>query len=340
MRQVWISKAGPPEVLQVRHAPEPQPGPGEVRIAVEAIGVNFADIVGRLGLYADAPHLPYVPGYEVAGRIDAVGPGVDSARLGQDVLALTRFGGYSELICVPASQALPRPPTLTVEQGAAFPVAALTAYAALEALARIREGDRVLIHAAAGGVGLMAVDIARLHGATIFGTASAAKHEFLRERGVQYPVDYRQHDFVREVLRLTDGLGVDIALDSIGGRSWMRSYRALAPAGRLVVCGVTALAPGLRRSWWGLLRFALGVPWLALNPVRLANDTRGVLGVNLGRLWSHEALLRAWAERVLAYQQAGHLRVHVDRVFPLDEAAAAHRHIQERRNVGKVVLRP
>ncbi len=226
------------------------------------------------------------------------------------------------------------------KKSSAFPVAALTAYAALEALARVRAGDRVLIHAAAGGVGLMAVDIARLHGATIFGTASAAKHDFLRERGVQYPIDYRQADFVREVLRLTDGVGVDIALDSIGGRSWLRSYRALAPAGRLVICGVTALAPGLRRSWWGLLKFALGVPWLALNPVRLANDTRGVLGVNLGRLWAHEALLRAWAEQVLAYQQAGHLRVHVDRVFPLEEAAAAHRYIQERRNVGKVVLRP
>lgn len=340
MRQVWISKAGPPDVLQVRHAPEPQPGPGQVRVIVEAIGVNFADIVGRLGVYPDAPRIPFVPGFEVAGRIDAVGSGVDPTRVGQDVLALTRFGGYSELICVPATHALPRPPTLTAEEAAAFPVAALTAYAALEALARVREGDRVLIHAAAGGVGLMAVDIARLHGATIFGTASATKHDFLRQRGVHYPVDYRQHDFVREVLRLTDGEGVDIALDSIGGRSWMRSYRALAPAGRLVICGVTALAPGLRRSWWGLLRFALGVPWLALNPVRLANDTRGVLGVNLGRLWSHETLLRAWAEQVLAYQQAGHLRVHVDRVFPLEEAAAAHRYIQERRNVGKVVLRP
>lgn len=340
MRQVWITKAGPPDVLQIRHAPEPQPGPGEVRLAVEAIGVNFADIVGRLGLYADAPRTPYVPGYEVAGRVDAVGPGVDSARLGQDVLALTRFGGYSELICVPASQALPRPPTLTVEQAAAFPVAALTAYAALEALARVREGDRVLIHAAAGGVGLMAVDIARMHGATIFGTASASKHDFLRERGVQEPIDYRQHDFVHEVLRLTGGTGVNIALDSIGGRSWLRSYRALAPAGRLVICGVTALTPGLRRSLRAVIRFALGVPWFALNPVRLANDTRGVMGVNLGRLWSQEALLRTWMEQVLAYQQAGHLRVHVDRVFPLDNAAAAHRYIQERRNVGKVVLRP
>ena len=182
--------------------------------------------------------------------------------------------------------------------------------------------------------------IARLHEATIFGTASAGKHDFLRERGVQHPIDYRQHDFVREIERLTDGAGVHIALDSIGGRSWMRSYRTLAPGGRLVICGVTALTPGLRRSLWGLVKFALGVPWLALNPVRLANDTRGVLGVNLGRLWDQDALLRGWAGQMLAYHAAGQVRVHVDRVFPLAEAAAAHRYIQERRSVGKVVLRP
>lgn len=340
MRQVWIPKAGPPEVLQMREVPAPQPGPGEVRVAVEAIGVNFADIVGRLGMYADAPRLPFVPGFEVAGRVDALGEGVDAALFGQDVIGLTRFGGYSEQVCIPAGHALPRPATMSAEQGAAFLVSALTAYAGLVALGGIKRGERVLIHAAAGGVGLMAVDIARLHEATIFGTASAGKHDFLRERGVQHPIDYRRHDFVREVERLTSGAGVHIALDSIGGRSWMRSYRALAPTGRLVVCGVTALTPGLRRSVWGLVRFALGVPWLAFNPVRLANDTRGVLGVNLGRLWDQDALLRGWAEQMLAYYAAGQVRVHVDRVFPLTDAAAAHRTIQERRSVGKIVLRP
>ncbi len=340
MRQVWIPKAGPPEVLQVRDVPEPQPGPGQVRITVEAIGVNFADIVGRLGMYADAPRLPFVPGFEVAGRVDALGEGTDAALLGQAVIGLTRFGGYSERVCIPAGQVLPHPADMTVEQGAAFLVSALTAYAGLVALGGIKRGERVLIQAAAGGVGLMAVDIARLHEATIFGTASAGKHDFLRERGVQHPIDYRQYDFVREIERLTAGTGVHIALDSIGGRSWMRSYRTLGPGGRLVICGVTALTPGLRRSVWGLLKFALGVPWLALNPVRLANDTRGVLGVNLGRLWDQEALLRAWAGEMLAYHAAGHVRVHVDRVFLLAEAAAAHRYIQERRSVGKVVLRP
>ena len=171
MRQVWITQPGPPEVLQVRDAPEPQPAAGEVRVAVEAIGVNFADIMGRLGLYPDAPRIPYVLGYEVAGTIDAVGAGVDTARLGEPVLVMTRFGGYAEQVCVPEAHALPRPAGMSADEGAAFPVAALTAYAALEVLARVRSGDHVLIHAAAGGVGRMAVALARLSEATIYGTA-------------------------------------------------------------------------------------------------------------------------------------------------------------------------
>ena len=195
MRQVWIPR-GPPEVLQMRDVPEPQ-RPGEVRVAVEAIGVlrRHRQAAGHV---RGAPRPPFVPG---RGRRadDALGEGVDrSAR--PDVIGLTRFGGYSEQVCVPAEHALPRPATMTVEQGAAFLVSALTAYAGLVALGGIKRGERVLIQAAAGGVGLMAVDIARLHEATIFGTASAGKHDFLRERGVQHPID--AYDFVN---RAADG---------------------------------------------------------------------------------------------------------------------------------------
>lgn len=340
MRQVWITKAGPPEVLQVRDAPEPQPGPGEVRIAVEAIGVNFADIMGRLGLYPDAPRIPYIPGYEIAGRIDAVGAGVEPSRVGEPVLALMRFGGYAEQVCVPASYTLPRPANMTAEEGAAFPVAAITAYASLVEMARIRPGDHVLIHAAAGGLGLMAIALARIFDATVYGTASASKHAFLSERGVHHPIDYRSRDFEREIMRLTDGKGVHIVLDTIGGHSWMKSYRVLAPRGRLIVCGVSSMVSSLRRSPWAVIRFALGVPWLALNPVRLANDNRGVMGVNMGRLWDQIALLRAWAEAVLGYYAEGRMPVHIHGEFPLEQAADAHRVIQKRGTIGKVILKP
>jgi NADPH:quinone reductase-like Zn-dependent oxidoreductase len=337
MKQIWVTHAGSPDVLALRDAPEPIPGPGEVSIAVEAIGVNFADVMSRTGLYPDAPRPPFVPGYEIAGRVKTVGGGVTAYLPGDSVMALTRFGGYSEVVCVPAAQVIPQPPNLTVEQAAGLLVAGFTAEIALVELARVRAGDHVLIQSAAGGVGLMAVDIARLHGATIYGTASASKHDFLCGRGVAHPLDYR--DFERAIKRLTNGRGVDVALDSIGGRSWLKSYRALAPLGRLVIHGVGSLLPGSRRSVPALLRFALGVPWLAFNPVALANANRGVMGVNLGRLWDQIALFQAAADRLLAWVKTGDLSVHVDRVFPLADAAEAHRYLQDRRSVGKVILR-
>lgn len=340
MRQVWITKPGSPDVLELREGPLPAPGPGQVRIAVEAIGVNFADIMGRLGLYPDAPRGPHVPGYEVSGRVDMLGPGVDSVHVGDEVIAVTRFGGYSEVVSVPAEQVIPRPVTMSPEQAAGFSLSYLTAYAGLVALAGIKPGERVLIQAAAGGVGLAAIDICHIFDATIYGTASAGKHDFLRARGVQHPIDYRRLDFEREVRRLTEGRGVQIALDSIGGRSWLKSYRALAPAGRLVFCGMSAAAPGMGRSLRGLLSFALGTPWLHFNPATLANDNKGVMGINLGRLWDERAMLRAWSMQLLEWYEKSKLQVHVDRVFPLEEAAEAHRYIQARRNVGKVILKP
>lgn len=339
MRQVWISKAGPPEVLQVREGPSPAPGPGQVRVAVEAIGVNFADIMGRLGIYPDAPRLPYVPGYEVSGRVDVVGPGVDSVQPGQDVIAAMAFGGYSDTLCISANQLFLRPANMTAEQGAGFLVPYLTAYAALVALAGIKPGEHVLVQTAAGGLGLAAVDICRVFDATIYGTASPGKHGFLRERGVHHPIDYRHLDFEREVKRLTGGRGVQIALDSIGGRSWLKSYRTLSPMGRLVICGVSAMAPGLRRSLRGLTRFALGVPWFHFNPVSLANANKGVMGVNMGHLLDQQDMLFRWGQQLLAWYEQGKLRVHVDRVFPLEDAAEAHRYIQARSNTGKVILR-
>ncbi len=340
MRQVVITKAGSPDVLRVVDVPLPEPDPGSVRIRSEAIGVNFADLVGRLGLYPDSPKIPYVPGYEVAGTIDAVGSGVDAARVGEPVITLTRFNGYSEALCVPEAQAIPRPAKMPVEQAGGFLVSYLTAYASLVVMAGIKPHDHVLIHAAAGGVGLAAIDLCKVYGATIYGTASPAKHDFLRERGVHFPIDYRHQDFEKEVKRLTNGRGVQIALDAIGGKSWTKSYRALSPTGRLVVNGVTSMTPRARRSIWALLRMALTTPWLRFNPVALANDNKGVAGVNLGHLWDDTALLREWVTQLLAWYDTGRIDIHIDRTFPLSDAASAHRYLHERRNTGKVVLVP
>jgi len=341
MRQVWITKVGAPEVLQVREAPDPTPGPGQVRIRVAASGINFADISARLGFYPDAPKIPCVVGYEVAGAIDAVGAGVPDSRIGEDVLGLTRFGGYSDVVVVPEGQATRRPPGLDAQTAAAIPVTYLTAYQMLIEMGRVRSGDRVLIHQAAGGVGLAAIDLCAMTGGVeSFGTASASKHDFVRARGLTHPIDYHSQDYEKEVFRLTKGRGVDLILDPIGGDSWRKGLRLLAPTGRLLCFGMSSANPSKERSILGGLKAIAQIPWLKVNPISLMNGNKGVFGVNLGHMWDEAERLTRWLDQILVWWGEGKVRPHVDRTFPFTEAAAAHSYIQERRNVGKVLLVP
>src|SRR3954453_8266420 len=225
MRAVVLTGHGGPEVLQVQERPDPLVGPGEVRIAVKAAGINFADTMARVGLYPDAPKPPCVLGYEVAGEIESVGDGVDSLKPGDRVMAGTRFGGQAELVTVPAEQALPFPDDWSFEQATAVPVNYATAYVALVTMGGLRAGERALIHAAAGGVGTAAAQIAKAIGAEIFGTASAAKHDAIRAQGVDHPIDYRTQDFEAEVRRITDGQGVDVIIDATGPTNFRKDYR-------------------------------------------------------------------------------------------------------------------
>jgi NADPH:quinone reductase-like Zn-dependent oxidoreductase len=325
-------------VLEVREIPDVHAGAGEVRIRVAASGVNFADVMARMGLYPDAPKLPCVVGYEVSGTVDEVGAGVSGIAVGDQVIAPTRFKGYAELVAVPAAQAVPMPAGMSMAEGAAIPVNYLTAILMLEVLGNVRRGDRVLIHGAAGGVGLAAVQLCRIYGAEIIGTASASKHAALRAAGVAHTIDYRTQDFVAETKRCTGGKGADVVLDSIGGENLRKSYRALAPLGRLVAFGVSSLAPATSRrvlpALWQLARMP------RFGFVRLMNDNHGVAGFNLGHLWDEMDRLRAYLVKVLDYYRDGHVRPTVAKTFPLVEAAAAHAFIQNRENVGKVVLVP
>jgi NADPH:quinone reductase-like Zn-dependent oxidoreductase len=336
MRQIVITRHGPPDVLQPREGPDPVPGPGEVRIAVRAAGVNFADLLARVGLYPDAPKPPCVVGYEVCGYIDAVGAGVTTRRIGDRVLALTHFGGYSDTVIVPAPHCYVVPARLSDAAAAAVPVTYLTAIVALYRLAAIEPGDTVLIHGAAGGVGIAAIQLARLRRAVIIGTASAAKHAAVRGFGADHVIDYRHADVVAEVRRLTNNRGVDVVLDPFGGGSVRQSYRLLAPLGRLVVFGVSRAVPGERRSWWQAARTMIAMP--VFLPISLMNQNRGVLGLNLGRLWDEAARLDAMMQVLLPELESGRLEPIVSREFPLDRASDAHRFIHERRNIGKVVL--
>jgi NADPH:quinone reductase-like Zn-dependent oxidoreductase len=338
MRQIVIPRIGGPEVLELREAPDPRPGAGEVLVDVEASGVNFADIVARMGLYPDAPPLPAVVGYEVAGRVAAVGDGTRSLPEGSPVIAMTRFGGYADKVVVPALQVVPIPEGLSFAEAAAIPVTYLTAWLCLVELGHLRAGHRVLVHAAAGGVGQAAVQICRAFGAEVIGTASASKHARLREAGVAHCIDYTTQDFEHAVLELTGGTGVDLVLDSVGGGSIKKSYRVLAPMGRLFMFGISALAPGKRRSLLAALRGVLAMP--RFGAIRMMNENRGVFGVNLGHLWDRAEDLRRMLEAILARVISGELRPVVDRTFGFDEAGAAHAYLQDRKNFGKVVLLP
>ena len=338
MRQVWITRYGGPNVLEVREAPDPVPGPGEVRVQVRAIGINFADIMARKGLYPDAPKPPCVVGYEIAGVVEEVGSGEIPWRAGDWVFGLTPFGGYSSAVVLPADHLFRIPEGMTFEEAATLPVNYLTAYAALLAMARVQSGDVVLIHNIGGGVGLAALDMCRMKGATIIGTASGWKHDRLRAWGADMLIDYRRRDFEEGVLSYTGGKGVDIILDPIGGAYWRKDMRLLRPMGKLICYGVSSLSTGSRRSLLTLLPWAARVPWLGFTPISLMNHNRGVMGLNLGHMWDEKEMLKAWMLDILHWYEAGHIHPRVDRTFPLEEAAQAHQYIEERRNLGKVVL--
>jgi NADPH:quinone reductase-like Zn-dependent oxidoreductase len=339
MRAVWIMKSGGPEVLAVRETPDPEPGPGQVRVRVRAAGLNFAEVMARQGLYPDAPKPPCVVGYEVAGVVDALGPGAVGPAVGQRVVALVRFGGHADTVCTPADQVLEIPESMGFEEAAALPVNYLTAYHMLFRVANVRAGERVLVHMAAGGVGIAVLQLsATVDGVITFGTASAGKHEVLRGEGCTHPIDYRSVDYVAEVRRLTGGEGVDIVLDPLGGRDTRKGLSLLRPVGRLVTYGFANLATGERRNLIRLARQVVGVP--VLTPLGLMNRNRTVSGVNIGHLWGQLAMLREELEALLALWRAGQIKPRIDAVLPFAQAAQAHQRITERRNVGKVILVP
>ena len=336
MRQAVITRHGPPEVFSMREAPDPDPAAGELRVRVRAAGVNFADVLARLGLYPDAPKPPMVVGYEVAGRIDAVGSGVTGFSPGDRVIALTKFGGYSDVVSVPATQCSRAPEELSDSEAASIPVTYLTAAIALYRMAALTAGETVLIHNAGGGVGIAATQLARLRRATVIGTASPLKHAALRSFGVDHIIDYTHANVPDEVGKITRGRGVDVILDPIGGASFMKSYRMLAPLGRLIMFGLSAAAPGEKRSWWHALRAWRATP--TFDPLSLINRNRGVFGLHAGHLWEEHAQLAPLMQMLLSELRAGRLQPVVAKTFPLERAADAHRFIQSRANIGKVVL--
>lgn len=334
VRAVVITKHGDPSVLQVQERPDPPLLPGHVRIEVAAAGVNFADTMARTGMYPDAPKLPSVVGYEVAGTVAEVAPDVDGIAVGARVMAGTRFGGYASQVVVPTGAVVALPDDLSFEQGAAIPVNYSTAWAALIGYGSLRAGERVLIQAAAGGVGMAATQIAKRHGAEVHGTASPGKHDAIRANGVDVAHDYRRPNWD---IDLDDRF--DVVLDAIGGASFRHSYRLLRAGGRLVAFGASAVQPGERRSLLKAAPQALRM-LRGFDLIRQMSDSKAVIGLNMLRLWDDRGTLEPWTNPLAALMDDGTIRPVVSDVVPFDRAADAHRIIAERRNVGKVVLVP
>lgn len=342
MKAVVLSGTGEPEQLVVQDLPEPHPGPGEVRVAVRAAGVNFADLLARRGLYPDAPDTPCVLGYEFAGEVESLGEGVDDIEVGDAVFGPVMFGGQAEMVVVPRNQVMPIPEGFGFSAAAALPVNYCTAIAALVVLGGLREGQRVLIHAAAGGVGTAATQIARDAGAEIFGTASAAKHEAIRAQGVDHAIDYRSVDFEVAIAELTAGEGVDLIIDATGPTAFRKDYRLLREGGRLIMFGVSELESS--RGFLSpsgieaLLKMPFATaPWW--KSLAMIGENKTVGGLNLLDWWKREGLDRL-SGLLVEYLERDAIDPVVSEEFSFEQAPAAHRFIEERRNIGKVLLTP
>ena len=336
MRAVVITKHGGPGVLRVQERPDPELGPAQVRIDVAAAGINFADVMARMGLYADAPKPPCVIGYEVAGTILELGEGASNPARplthGQRVVAGIQFGGYASQVVVPAGDVVSLPGELTFEQGAAIPVNYTTAWAGLLGYGNLQAGERVLIHSAGGGVGIAATQIAKRFGAEVYGTASPGKHERIRELGVDHALDYTKAGWEAGLPKF------DLILDAIGGKSFRRSYSLLRPGGRLVAFGASAVVSGQRRNLVTALRTVARMP--RFNMIKQMSESKAVIGLNMLSLWKDRGTLQPWIAPLRELLDDGTVQPVVAGTFSFEEAGAAQNMITERRNVGKVVLTP
>ncbi|WP_372788410.1 zinc-binding dehydrogenase [Paraconexibacter sp.] len=333
MRAVVITKHGDPDVLEVQERPSPQLKAGGVRIAVRAAGVNFADLMARLGLYPDAPAVPCVVGYEVAGEVTEVAGDVTDVEVGDRVVAGTRFGGYAEEVCVGRDDVVPLPDALSFEQGAAIPVNYATAWAGLLGYGSLRAGERVLVHAAAGGVGIAATQIAKRTGAEVYGTASPGKHEAITGFGVDVALDYTRSGWEKGLPPF------DLVMDAIGGSSLKRSYDLLRPGGRLIAFGASSVVAGEKKNLLKAAPQALRMI-RGFNAMDQMSDSKAVIGLNMLRLWDDRGTLEPWITPLRALIDDGTVDPVVSDVVPFDRAADAHRILTERRNIGKVVLVP
>lgn len=324
MRAVVVTEPGDAEVLTIAERPDPVPAAGEVRIRVAAAGLNGADLSQRRGYYPSPPGAPDWPGLEVSGIVDAVGDDVDAWNVGDRVCALLPGGGYAELVTVDAGLVLPVPDQVDLVEAAGLPEVAATVWSNVFELGRLAAGETLLVHGGSSGIGTMAIQLGRAFGAEVIATAgSEEKAAFCREVGAQAAVDYRRQDFVEAACAFTDGRGVDVVLDIVGGDYIARDLDALATGGRILSIAVRDRTPA------------------AVDMGLLMRKRASIHGTTLRArpLAERVAIIAAVRANVWPLLADGRVRPVIDSVFPLEDAAAAHRRMESSAHRGKILLR-
>ena len=332
LKRVVYTRRGGLEAIDIIEESNPSPKSGQLRIEVHRAGINFADLMMRQGLYGAAPDFPFTPGYEVSGIVQELGQGVDSFSVGDRVVGLTGFGGYAEQVVVDQERVWALPDNITFDAAAAMPVTYLTAHHMLVYLGNFKPNDTILVHHAAGGVGTATAQLAKaLDSGTVYGTASAEKAEFVEEHGmVHIP---RGEDFVKKIKNEVGG--VHHALDPVGGKHVMESYRALRNGGRLYVFGASSAVKGPNRSLLKALNMWRTTP--KFDPIRMMNSNKSVFGVHMG-MWKDVEVVREQMIALSKMLEQGLIDPVIDSVFRFEDVASAQKHIHDRGNRGKVLL--
>ncbi len=337
MRAVVVSRFGPPDTLQVREMPAPVPGKGEVLLRTKAIGLNFADVFARLGVYPGIPDPPFVPGIELSGVVEKSGPGVRRLKKGDRVIAFSQQGAYAEYVCTKEDFCAPMPKRMSFREAAAFSVASFSAYHGMITLARVRQNEKMLLHAAAGGVGVMALQIARHLGVEVYATVgSDEKIGAVRDLGARSVINYTTQDFGDIVRKETGGYGVDVVMDSVGGSVFRKSWKLLAPMGRYVLYGFAAVTGKKTISKFRAAKEILSMR--LLYPPGLISKNIALFGFNLYFLGQKARHFHDVWRVIMRWYGQGRLRPVIGAVYPFERIKEAQEFLQSRKSIGKVVV--
>ncbi len=337
MKAAFVTRYGGPDVFKIRETETPEPGPDQIQIQVRAIGLNFADVLMRTGIYPNTPKPPFIPGMEFSGVVSRCGAEVTDLKPGDRVMGYSRTGSHAEYVVVNQKMAGPIPESMSFEEAASFLVIYLTAYHGLFTLGKLQPNEKVLVHAAAGGVGLAVIQLAKHYNAEVFGTVgSEFKRHIAKAQGLDHCINYSTENFASAIKQITDGYGVDVIMDAVGGRVFRPGWKLLAPMGRYIIYGI---ADAMTKSSFSYLRASkalLTMPPILLTSLISSNKT--IAGFNLSTLTGKADYLRRATNELRDLYSNGVVKPIVGKVFPFDKIIDAHAHLQKRESVGKVVV--